>query len=376
MDNIKRTIQADIIQNFFKGKAIVIYGARQVGKTTLIKDIQKQYLDSSVYLNCDEPDIRAVLTNATSTALGAYIGDKRIVFLDEAQRVKNIGITLKLIVDNFSDVQVVATGSSSFDLSNEISEPLTGRKREYQLFPLSIGELMAGQSWMEKKRLLELRMVYGMYPEICRKNAEDAVEVLKEITRSYLFKDILQFHDIKYPEILEKLLQSLALQIGHEVSYTELAGHLGIDKVTVSNYIQLLEKGFVIFRLRPFQRNLRNELKKLRKIFFVDLGIRNALINNFNPLDLRQDAGFLWENFMISERIKYHYHYRNHIQWYFWRTHQQQEIDYIEDVQGVLFGFEFKWRDQKYRPPKAFLSSYPGSSVQLITQDTVQDFIP
>lgn len=370
---IKRAIQDQIEKRFFKGKAIIIYGARRVGKTTLIKEIQKKYSTNSVYYNCDEPDIREMFTDVTSTELKLLLGSKRIIFLDEAQRVKNIGISLKLLVDNYPHSQIIATGSSSFDLSNEAVEPLTGRKYEFFLHTFSFEELGAIYSPLELKRTLERRILFGIYPEVVF-NEVEAENIIKEISRSYLFKDVLQYQQIKNPELLEKLLQALALQIANEVSYNELANLLGIDKKTVAHYIELLEKSFVIFRLRPFSRNLRQELTKLRKIYFYDTGIRNALINNFNPFSLRQDVSNLWENFLIAERAK---HNNNHCldkRLFFWRTHQQQEIDYLEEEKGAMSGFEFKWKKEKFRAPAVFLKSYPKSKVVLVNQNNWQDF--
>jgi len=372
---IQRTIQSQIENCFFKGKAVIIYGARQVGKTTLIQEIRKRFPEAeTLYVNCDEPDLRTTLTEVTSTALKELIGRKKIIFIDEAQRVKNIGITLKLFVDNFSDRQVVATGSLSLDLSNEIIEPLTGRKYEFQLFPFALAELRQKYSALEINRLLEKRIIFGMYPEIVEK-PEEAEGLLKSLVSSYLYKDILQYQSLKRPELLEKLLVALALQIGSEVSYPELANLLGVNKDTVASYIQLLEKAFVIFRLSPFSRNLRSELTKLRKIYFYDTGIRNALINNFNPLPFRQDLGALWENFMLSERMKRNFNQGNHVNAYFWRTHQQQEIDYVEERGGALAGFEFKWKGGKRRAPKIFLETYTGSRVEFIDSQNYGDFV-
>ncbi len=371
---IKRQIQSDIEACFFKGKAVIIYGARQVGKTTLIKSIQKKDYQNSLFINCDEPDYRAILTDISSTELKEIIGSKNVVFIDEAQRVKNISLTLKLFVDNFPEKQVIATGSSSLDLSDEIVEPLTGRKYEFQLFPFALSELEDKYSFLEIQRILENRIIMGMYPEIVKKSDEAKI-LLKSLASSYLYKDVLQYQDIRKPELLEKLLTALALQIGNEVSYNELANLLGVSKQTVANYIQLLEKSFVIFHLSPFSRNLRNELTKLRKIYFYDTGIRNAVINNFNPMEMRQDIGQLWENFMISERLKQNAIIGRQVNTYFWRTHQQQEIDYLEDAKGKLKGFEFKWKTGKYRIPKIFLKTYPGSEVQLISKNNFQEFI-
>lgn len=363
-----------IEKGLFKGKIAIIYGARQVGKTTMVKKIQKKYSENSSYFNCDEPDIRDALTNKTSTEIKAFIGKKQLIIIDEAQRVENIGLTLKLIADNFTDIQIIATGSSSFDLSNKIAEPLTGRKTEYYLYPFSLEELRGAYSDLEIDRLLERRMIYGMYPEITR-DEEDSEKKLKSLALSYAYKDILQYQYIKNPEVLEKLLKALALQIGCEVSYNELAGLVGVSKQTVENYVQLLEKAFIIFRLGPFSKNLRNELKKLRKIYFYDTGIRNALINNFNPFDLRTDVGNLWENFMISERIKYNNSRGIDANMYFWRTTQKQEIDYVEEKGNVLSAFEFKWKKDSFKKPKSFLEAYAGSSIELVNKDSYNKFI-
>lgn len=371
---INRTIQKSVENSLFKGKLVVIYGARQVGKTTLVKSILEKYPENSGYFNCDEPDIRSALTEKTSTELKAFFGKRKLIVIDEAQRVRNIGLTLKLLIDNFPKTQIIATGSSSFELSNNIAEPLTGRKYEYYLYPFSLEELKNIYSDLEMDRLLERMMILGMYPGILLADA-DAERELKELTKSYLYKDVLQYQHIKNPEILEKLLQSLALQIGNEVSYNELSNLVGIDKNTVASYIRILEQAFIIFRLNPFSRNLRSELKKLRKIYFYDLGVRNVLINNINPLSLRQDTGALWENFMISERLKRNNNHGIDVRSYFWRTKQQQEIDYVEEIAGKLSGFEFKYKKDKIRPPKPFLEAYPESRVELINKDNYKNFI-
>lgn len=370
---IRRLIQQTIEKNLFSGRAIVIYGPRQSGKTTLIQEIQKKYGTKSIYLNCDEPDIRSHLTNITSTAIKDLIGDNKIIFLDEAQRVENIGLTIKLAVDNFPYKQIVATGSSSFDLSNKISEPLTGRKYEYYLYPLSLEELFFAKEKIEIQRTIETRMIYGMYPHIVT-HPDKAESNIKEIAKSYLYQDVLQYQQIKNSDILHKLLQALALQIGQEVSYNELANTLGIDKKTVSRYIDLLEKSFVITSLKPFSRNLRSELTKMRKIYFWDTGVRNAVIRNFNPLYLRQDVGSLWENLMIVERLKYNLNHSKEKNMYFWRTHQQQEIDYIEE-ERVLNGYEFKWGKKLSKCPKSWSVTYPGSTYQVINQDNYLPFV-
>ncbi|NMB47832.1 ATP-binding protein [Candidatus Kuenenbacteria bacterium] len=372
---IKRKIQSLVEGSLFHGKVVIIYGARQVGKTTLVKEILKNYSESSSYLNCDEPDIRQALANKTSTELKSFLGSKKLIILDEAQRVKDIGLTLKLMVDNFIGTQIIATGSSSFELSNHIIEPLTGRKKEFFLYPLSLQELSQINDELEMNRLLERRLVYGMYPSIALADGGEAETDLKELARSYLYKDILNFENIRNNEAVEKLLQALALQIGKEVSYSELSSLVGIDKKTVASYLDILEKAFIVFRLNPFSRNLRNELKKLRKVYFYDTGVRNILINNLNPLGLRQDVGQLWENFILSERLKCNYNNGREQNSYFWRTREGQEIDLIEEKGGRLSAFEFKWQSDKLKTPKSFLDAYPGSSLRLINNNNYREFV-
>jgi predicted AAA+ superfamily ATPase len=370
----ERTLQKIIEAVFFRGRAVILYGARRVGKTTLIRCIQSVSREDAIYFNCDEPDIRLQFTDATSSSLSQLIGTKKLILIDEAQRVKNIGITLKLLVDNFPGVQVVATGSSSLDLSNEIVEPLTGRKYEFHLHPFSIQELRQEYSVLELDRTLEQRMVFGMYPEVEQRPDESEV-ILRELSTSYLYKDVLQYQDIRRPELLEKLLLALALQIGNEVSFNELAVTLGVSKQTVANYMDLLEKAFVIFRLPSFSRNLRTELSKSRKFYFYDTGIRNALINNFNPLTMRVDAGALWENYMISERLKFTMNEGKIVNRYFWRTYQQQEIDYIEEIGGKLSAFEIKWKKRRTQVPKPFAEAYPDSSYELVHRHHYHPFV-
>lgn len=372
---IERTVQNHIEEKMFKGKIVIVYGARQVGKTTLIKGIEAQHEKRKpLFLNCDEPDIRLLLTEKTSTELHNTIGKHGLVLIDEAQRVPDIGLTLKLMVDSFPHIQVVATGSSSFELSSRVIEPLTGRKYEFQLFPLSIQELLTVYSAIEIKRTIENQLIMGMYPEVIT-NPGESKDLIKELAGSYLYKDILAYRGLRSPEALERLLEALALQVGSEVSYNELAGLVGIDKKTVDTYIQILEKAFIIFRLNPFSRNLRNEIKKLRKIYFFDTGIRNAVIRNFNPLHLRQDTGHLWENFLISERIKYNLNNRIDVGTYFWRSHQQQEIDYLEDRADHISGYEMKWGRKKSRFPKIFLSTYQGSTIETIDRNNFMQFV-
>lgn len=367
---IKRDIQDNIEQHIFKGKAIIIYGARQTGKTTLVSMITEKYKDA-LYLNCDEIDIRQKLSKKTSTEMKFLLGGRKLVVIDEAQRVEDIGLTIKIMVDNLKDVQIIATGSSSFELSDKIKEPLTGRVYEFYLYPFSINELTNIYKKYELPRILEERMIYGMYPEVVFSREK---EILSQLADNYLYKDVLIYQNIKSHDILVRLLQAIALQIGSEVSYNELASIVGIDKRTVENYINILEQAFIVFRLRPFSRNLRNELKKLRKLYFYDVGIRNALINNFNPLHIRQDKGVLFENFVIAERIKRNSNFKLRKNIYFWRTHQQKEIDYIEESGGKLEGFEIKFSKDSSKFPQEFLKAYPQSTIQLVNKDTCFDF--
>jgi len=370
---VRRTIQEAIEQSLFKGKAIIIYGARQVGKTTLIMAIQNAAAVPSLFLNCDEPDVRRVLSDKTSTELKMLIGNNKLVLIDEAQRVGTIGLTLKLLTDTAPDIQVIATGSSAFELSSRIEEPLTGRKREFRLYPFSLTELGQKYSPLELNRIVERCMIFGLYPEII--NAPEAAETaLREIARSYLYKDILTFQQIRNPEALERLVQSVALQTGNEVSYNELAQQVGVDKKTIESYLRILEQSFVIFRLGSFSRNLRNELKKSRKIYFVDTGIRNAVINNLNPPELRNDVGGLWENFVIAERMKRNHNQQLFPNTYFWRSHQKQEIDYLEELNGELKGYEIKWREKRMKVPTGFSAAYPDCPVSLINRENVMAF--
>ncbi|MCL2434892.1 MAG: ATP-binding protein [Lentimicrobiaceae bacterium] len=373
---IERAIHDSIKNRFFQKKAILLVGPRQVGKTTLLKQIIKENNPLEyLFLNCDEPETLQILTNVSSTEWKNIIGSKKIILIDEAQRVENIGITLKLMIDNIPGIQLIATGSSAFDLRNRLNEPLTGRKFEYTLYPFSTTELINATSYLEEKRLLEQRLVYGMYPDVVN-NPSDARKILIELSSSYLFKDILMYKDIRSPEVLMKLLTALSLQLGNEVSYNELGNMISVKSETIERYIELLEKVFIIFRLQSFSRNLRNELKKSRKIYFYDNGIRNALIQNYMPLELRTDTGALWENFMVSERKKFIEYNDIYSNTYFWRTHAQQEIDYIEERNGVLHAFEFKWNEKRTpKIPNAFANAYPQHEFQSINRTNYLEFI-
>jgi len=367
-----RLLRDKIINRIGLGKAIIVIGPRQVGKTTLIESI----LDSKDYLllDGDDPKTRTLLTEPNTEEIRSIIGNYKNVFIDEAQRIEAIGLTMKIITDRFKDVQLFASGSSSFDLSNRINEPLTGRKWDYQLFPISWEEFENHHGYLYAERQLENRLIYGFYPDVLN-NSGDEVIILRNLVNSYLFRDILAYSDIRKPEILDKLVQALALQVGSEVNYSELAQIVNVDKNTVSKYIDILQKGFIIFKLGSFSRNVRNEIKTSRKIYFYDNGIRNMIIGNFNPLELRTDKGALWENFLISERIKQIEYKQSLARVYFWRTKQQQEVDFVEDNQGKIFGFEFKWSDRKNsKLPKTFSEKYQAESI-IIDKGNFRDFV-
>jgi len=367
--HILRDIQVHIQKNLFKGKVIIIYGARRVGKTTLAKQILKEYPESK-YINCELLQHKTALETTNSEKLKDIIGTHRLVVLDEAQSIRNIGLVLKIIADTFPGTQIIATGSSSFDLATEISEPLTGRMRKYTLYPFSHNEIARVYSLADLKAKMDGFLRFGLYPEVYDKNEDDSIEELNELASNYLYKDVLQYQNIKKPNLIIDLLRALALQLGSEVSLHELAKLLKQNSHTVLRYIELLEKSFVIFRLRAFSRNLRNEISKTQKIYFFDLGIRNSLIQNFNPIAIRNDTGGLWENFCILERMKYLENNRKFVNTYFWRTYSQQEIDYIEEYGGMLHAYEFKYATaKKVTIPKAFSSSYPDHLFTLITPD-------
>ncbi len=367
-----RTLQPDLIKRFNKGKAIILLRPRQVGKTTLLLECLKG--KEFLFLDGDDPDVYALLHKAGTSKLKQLIGNYKWVFIDEAQRIPSVGLLAKIITDQFKDVQLVISGSSALELNQSTQEPLTGRKFEYQLFPISWEEFEKHHGYIEASVQLEERLIYGMYPDVIN-NRHDSREVLKQLTSSYLYKDVLTLTGIKKPELLEKLLKALALQLGNEVSYNELSNLLEIDKATIAKYIDLLERAFIVFRLHSFSRNQRNEIKNNRKIYFYDNGVRNMIINNLNTFDLRTDKGPLWENFLISERIKLQTYHRQYTANYFWRTVQKQEIDFIEERDGQISAFEFKWNSRgKNKIPNIFLQSY-GAQGFVIDKDSFRDFV-
>lgn len=372
---VERHIQSNIQSLLGGGKAIVIMGARQVGKSTLLRQMLGERQDV-IWMNGDDLDIQELFSNMTSTRIRAILGSKRILVIDEAQRISDIGLRLKLITDQVPDVQVIATGSSSFELASKVNESLTGRKREFRMYPLTFGEMVQHTQFLDEVRMIPHRMVYGYYPEVvCTPGDERAI--LKELSDSYLYKDILSLDSINKPDKLVRLLKALALQIGSQVSYNEIGTLIGLDSKTVERYVDILEKSFIVFRLGTFSRNLRNELKASRKIYFWDLGIRNAIIGNLAQIENRTDAGELWENFVIAERMKRNAYKGSFAQSYFWRTRQQHEIDYLEEEDGILYAFEFKWnlRKANVKCPESFKTAYPEAVYKVITPENIEEFL-
>jgi predicted AAA+ superfamily ATPase len=372
---IERKLKALVEEQWNSGKVLIVLGPRQVGKTTLLEELCSQEGDF-LFLNGDDIVTQQTLENIGETKLKQLIGNHQTVFIDEAQRIHNIGLLLKIIHDRIKNVRVVVSGSSALELSSTVNEPLTGRKWEYQMYPISWAELSNHFGILGAKQQFELRLIYGMYPDVIN-NLGNEEGVLKQLASSYLYKDLLNYQGIRKPEVLSKLLIALALQVGSEVSYNELANLLRIDRGTVEQYIGLLEQAFVVFRLNPFSRNIRNEISSSRKIYFYDNGIRNALIGNFNALSMRNDVGALWENFLISERIKTNNYSGSNARSYFWRTHAQQEIDYLEEYGGQMYAYEFKWnpRKAKGRFPSSFVETYQPQEKKIISTDNFEEFL-
>jgi uncharacterized protein len=372
---IARIIQSKIETDLSRNKVQVLFGARQIGKTTLVENIFKTFEGRKLWLSADDSDVRELFINATGTRLNQLFGGYDLLVIDEAQRIENAGLALKIIADQVKSLHVIATGSSAFELRDKIKESMTGRAIEYNLFPFWMQEMVEHTNLLEEKRLLEHRLIYGYYPEVV-KNPGNEKQILKQISESILYKDLYSLTQVKKPYLLEKVLQALALQLGNEVSYNELSNHIGADKETIERYIFLLEQAFVIFRLPSLSRNLRNEINKGRKIYFYDNGIRNILINNFAPLHLRTDKGALWENFLVTERLKKTTYEQLFCNRYFWRTRQQQEIDYIEDYAGVLNAYEFKYAaNSGKKVPLTFAKVYPKHEFSVVDSGNYENFI-
>lgn len=371
---IERILEKQILAKINKKKAIILMGPRQVGKTTLLKSLFEKSTEI-IWLNGDEPDIQSIFENISSKRLEAIIGNKKMIIIDEAQRIPEIGLKMKLITDQLLNVQLIATGSSAFELSNKLNEPLTGRKWEFKMYPISFQEMVNHHGLLNEIRLLPHRLIYGFYPDVVNHPGNEK-EILKQLSDSYLYKDLLMIDQIKKPSALVKLLQALALQIGSQVSYHELAQICGLDGKTIEKYMMLLEQSYIIFRLTSFSRNQRNELKKSRKVYFFDNGIRNSLIANFEQIENRTDIGALWENYLVSERVKYLAYQQKWVNNWYWRTTEQQEIDYVEEENGQLSAYEFKWNPKaKGSVPNSFKKTYPTATINIIHRENFEQFL-
>ncbi|MBI5229971.1 MAG: ATP-binding protein [Candidatus Magasanikbacteria bacterium] len=371
---VHRTIEQNILNSLNKGKIAVLYGARRVGKTTLLKNLFNQPKQKITFLNCDESRVQDRLV-ADSLALTQLIGESGTVIFDEMQYLTNPGHILKIIADYLPNIRAVATGSSTFDLSNKISEPLTGRHEQFTLYPFSFSEIDSASEPIDLAAKIQTNLIFGSYPTVFNSVTQDEkIQTIVQLTENYLYKDILSFDLVKNSHKIRELLLAIALQTGQEVSYHELSQRIGFNYKTVERYIDLLEKSFVLFRLPAFSRNRRNEISRKVKIYFYDCGIRNSLINNFNPLHLRADAGALWENYLVSEVVKKESLGARHFNLYFWRTHTQQEIDLIMEKDGKISAYEIKLSKPKRlpRPPSSFTESYPNSSYEIISLDDFQ----
>lgn len=354
------------------GKAILVMGPRQVGKTTLIKTILAD--QRVLFFNGDDPSQRNLLSEPNTEQLRTILGDYKVVFIDEAQRIKGIGLTMKIIIDQFKGIQLIASGSSSFDLAESLNEPLTGRKWEFKLYPISWEEFEQEHGFVHAHQQLPIRLIYGLYPDVLTSSGVE-ISVLRNLVDSYLFRDLLMFGDIKKPQALDKLVRALAYQVGYEVNFNELGQLCGLDGKTVARYIDILEKGYVIFRLGAFSRNLRNEIKTNTKIYFYDNGIRNMIIGKFDALEQRDDIGQLWENFLVAERMKQISYKESLGRVYFWRTKLQQEVDWVEDIGGTIRGYEFKWKPSpKLKLPLTFVNTYKDSG-KIIHPGNFREFV-
>jgi len=373
-DWIERGLKPGIEKRLFKGRAILITGPRQVGKTSLIRRIIESMGEEYQFLDGDDPAVRRLLDSPNTEQLRQILGNSRLVFIDEAQRIANIGLTAKIIIDQFQEKQLILSGSSSFNLSTTMEEPLTGRKWSYEIFPVSWQEWQDHIGYLKAEQDLDNRLVFGLYPDVLT-NRDDQREILRELVESYLYKDVLAYAGLRKPGEIQKLTQALAFQVGQVVVYQEVGQLIGLDPKTIQRYIEILEKAYVLFRVPAFSRNLRNEIKTNRKIYFYDNGIRNAVIGGLQPLQNRNDTGALWENFLMSERRKLLQYHKKNADMYFWRTSQQQEIDYVEEEDGNLSAFEFKWNPKKKaRFPKTFQNNYNATS-QVITRNNFREFV-
>lgn len=377
MELITRKIEDQILKNLTANKVLILLGPRRVGKTVMLKQVIKRLTEPHILLNGEDFTAQELLGKRSAQHYKSVLGNTKILIIDEAQKVPEIGNILKLMVDEINGLKVLVTGSSAFDISKITGEPLTGRKKTIYMFPTFENEYDQIETPQTKQDHINERLVYGNYPELIHlKDTEDKSEYLKEIVNSYLLKDILTYDNIKNSDKIIKLLRLIAFQVGSEVSYQELGKQLGMSKNTIEKYLDILTKVFVLHRLSGFSRNLRKEVTKSSKWYFYDNGLRNLIIANLNPINIRNDIGQLWENYVISERIKYQTYNRVIVNNYFWRTYDQQEIDWVEEREGKLFGYEIKWNPhKKSRAPKAWLSTYEEASFEVINRDNYLEWI-
>ena len=370
---IARTQQNEINSYLFKGKSILVFGARQVGKTSLIRNTIQN--NSFIWLNGDEPDTQLLLENITSDRLKAIVGNNKILVIDEAQMIHNIGLLIKRMVDNYPEIQVIASGSSAFELADKTKESMVGRKEELQLFPLSYSEMVQHTNFIEETRLVNHRLVFGYYPEVVTNPGKEE-KILNDLTEGFLYKDILNLEGVKKSSTLQKLVQMLAFRIGSEISTTSLANEIGINRLTVEKYIDILEKNFIVFSLKSFSKNQDNEIKKSRKVYFWDNGLRNRIVKNFKPIEFRDDFGSLWENFVISERLKKLSYENQYKESFFWRNTQQAEIDYLEIKNGEIEAFEIKYNPNvNVKFTKSFTEKYYPKTTQVIHKENFWEFL-
>jgi len=374
--HISRLIQKDVINHLHPNKVVVIYGPRRVGKTTLIQEINKKFFNKALFVNGDDISVQSYLGSQNLEKLKSFVGKIPLLIIDEAQTIPKIGLNLKIMVDNIPNLKIIATGSASFDLSQQIGEPLVGRKWQFELYPISQMELSKYENPFESTTKLESRLIYGSYPEVVTASSNiKKGEILKEILDGYLFKDILLFEGLRKSAKLVQILKLIAFQIGREVSLRELAQHTELNSATVARYLDLLEKVFIIRRLSGFRRNLRTELTKTSRYYFIDNGVRNILINNLNQLSDRSDIGELWENYLYVERLKKREYKKIYANEYFWRTHAQNEVDLVEERNGKLHGFEFKWGKKYSKKYRLFTETYKNADCTLINRDNYLEFI-
>jgi len=373
---LHRAIEEMLSQRVQEGKVVALFGARRTGKTFLLKQLLEKNVEPTLFLNGEDFDVQRNLANRSAAHYRALLGKCRFLIVDEAQKVPNIGEVLKLMVDEIPELKVIATGSSAFDMSRQFGEPLTGRKTSLRLYPIAEMEWAEYENLLEQEAHLRERLVFGNYPELMHQSGRAEKQAyLSELVSSYLLKDILELEGIRYSSKIMDLLRLVAYQVGNEVSLNELARQTGMDVKTVDKYLDLLEQVFVIFRIRGFSLNMRKEVVKSPKFYFYDNGIRNAVISNLNPLELRNDAGTLWENYMLAERLKFQQYTGMLVNNFFWRTYDQQEIDWVEEREGQLFGYELKWGKKHAKIPSAWKQAYPDARFQVVHPENFREFV-